>query len=280
MKKVYLLLLIVIVTSYCFSQNDDNEPFEIFNERNEDGSVVVFAKNNYLCDESVIIDFSVLKNMQTDVELPFKTIVSAKTKKVKLFTITVINKKKESNLSYVSKNCHGNIFYGKHNDEYIYLLPYQEGETYSLDQGYGGKFSHYIKNKKYGLDFNMPNATPICAARGGIVIAVKDDSNKRGKSIKYKGYGNYITIYHDDGSFSDYYHLQKGGSRVMVGDQVDAGQVIALSGNTGWTSGPHLHFQVYLYNKNMEVETIKTKFLIEKEVGIFLKEKGKYTAVR
>ncbi|MBL4669207.1 MAG: M23 family metallopeptidase [Flavobacteriales bacterium] len=210
--------------------------------------------------------------METDVKLPFKGVVPAGVKGFKLFTLTIKDKTKGSQLGYITKYCHGDVFNGKHDDRYIYTIPYQEGKKYSLDQGYGGNFSHFMKGKTHALDFTMPEGTLICAAREGLVIFVKDDSNKRGKTIKYQAFGNYITIYHKDGSLANYFHLQKKGSKVKVGDKVSAGQVIALSGNTGWSSGPHLHFQVFSFDEKMEVKSISTKFKQEEGKAIILKK--------
>ncbi|MDB4534797.1 M23 family metallopeptidase [Vicingaceae bacterium] len=109
----------------------------------------------------------------------------------------------------------------------------------------------------------MEEGTSVCAARDGIVLSVKEDSDRHGKTIKYIDYGNYVTIYHKDGSMADYFHIKKNGSKVKVGDKVVAGQVIALSGNTGWSSGPHLHFQVYGFDEDMELKSIPTKFKVE-----------------
>ena len=126
----------------------------------------------------------------------------------------------------------------------------------------------------------MKEGTTICAARDGIVIDVKEDSNKGGKTIKFQEYGNYITIYHKDGTMANYYHLQKNGSKVKVGDKVKAGDEIALSGNTGWSSGPHLHFQVYSFNEDMEVKSIPTKFKQKENKAVTLvKNKEGYVSV-
>ncbi|WP_309997394.1 M23 family metallopeptidase [Chryseobacterium sp. 2987] len=51
-----------------------------------------------------------------------------------------------------------------------------------------------------------------------------------------------------DGTFAQYYHLKENGVKVNLGDQVKKGDVIALSGNTGWCNGPHLHFVCYIPN--------------------------------
>ena len=254
-------------------QNSKNEPFEVYNIQNEeDGSTVIYATNTFLCEESIIIEFSILKNMVADVQLPFKGVVPAGATAFKLLTLTIKDKTKESQFGFITKFCHGNIYEGKHNDSTIYLIPYQAGKQHPIGQAYGGKFSHYLKGSTHAIDFDMEIGTPICAARDGIVIFVKDDSNKHGKTIQFQEYGNYITIYHEDGTMANYFHLQKNGSKVKIGDKVTAGQVIALSGNTGWSSGPHLHFQVFSYTKDMDFKSIPTLFLQENGKTITLEK--------
>ncbi|MBL4667682.1 MAG: M23 family metallopeptidase [Flavobacteriales bacterium] len=280
MKNVFILLILsfFILPSHA---KDSEELFEVFNIRNEeDGSTVVYATNNYMCDESVLIEFNTLKNMEADVKLPFRTVVPAGSKKYKLFTLTIKNRSKGSQLGYTTRFCHGNAFEGEHDDKHVYTIPYKEGEQYGIGQAYGGRFSHYMKGKTHAIDFTMPEGTSICAARDGIVIFVKDDSNKHGKTIKYQSYGNYITIYHSDGTMANYFHLKKNGSKVKVGDKVKAGEVIALSGNTGWSSGPHLHFQVFRFDENMEVKSVATKFRqVEGKAIILKKSKEGYLSV-
>ena len=272
MRKIFTILFIVVFTLPNFAQNSD-EPFEVYNVRNEEtGTTVVYAKNNYLCEESVIVEFKTLKNMEADKALPFKTVVPAGVKKYKLLTLTIKDRTKGSQLGYISKYCHGNAFKETHDYRYVYTIPYEEGKQFSIDQGYGGRFSHYMKGKTYALDFSMKEGTPICAARGGIVILVKDNSNKHGKTMKYQSFGNYVTIYHEDGTMANYFHIKKRGSKVKVGDKVEAGQVIALSGNTGWSSGPHLHFQVFSFDEDMNVKSIPTKFRQENGKAITLKK--------
>jgi murein DD-endopeptidase MepM/ murein hydrolase activator NlpD len=272
MKNIFTLL-VVSLSILPTQAKEAEELFEVFNVRNEeDGSTVVYATNNFVCDESVLIVINTLKNMEADVELPFKAVVPAGAKKYKLFTLTIKNRAKGSQLGYTTKFCHGNAFERNHDDKFVYTIPYKEGEQYGIGQGYGGKFSHFIKGATHAIDFTMPEGTSICAARDGVVIFVKDDSNKQGKTMKYQEYGNYITIYHKDGSLANYFHIKKKGSKVKVGDKVKAGDVIALSGNTGWSSGPHLHFQVYSFDEEMEVKSIPTKFRQENDKAILLKK--------
>jgi len=270
--KNILALLLIIVSLSALAQKSDKE-FDVYNVRNqEDGSAIVYATNNYLCDESVLIRFNTLKNMKADVDLPFKGVIPAGAKEYKLFTLTIKDRTKESGFGYITKYAHGNVFDGKHDDSYVYTLPYQDGEQYGIGQAYGGQFSHFIKGRTHAIDFTMDVGTPICAAREGVVIAVKEDSDKRGKTYKSQKHGNYIVIYHEDGTMANYFHLKKSGSKVKVGDRVAAGQVIALSGNTGWSSGPHLHFQVYTFDTEMELKTVPTKFRQEGGKTLLLKK--------
>lgn len=125
---------------------------------------------------------------------------------------------------------------------YIYALPYEKGKTFRVIQGYFSRFTH---KERAALDFNMKRGTKICAAREGVVVRVKEDGKKGGLDKKYRVDGNNIVIQHPDGSRAGYWHLQYNGALVNVGDTVKKGQVIALSGKTGYAFNPHLHFLVW-----------------------------------
>jgi murein DD-endopeptidase MepM/ murein hydrolase activator NlpD len=108
------------------------------------------------------------------------------------------------------------------------------------------------------IDYDAPEGTPIYAALNGVVIAVKDDSNKGGLEKKFEADGNFIEILHKHDEISEYEHLRQHSAKVKIGDRVSAGQIIAEVGNTGWSECPHLHFMVY--PKNKEYKTIKIHF--------------------
>jgi murein DD-endopeptidase MepM/ murein hydrolase activator NlpD len=132
-----------------------------------------------------------------------------------------------------------------------YALPYPAGKAYRVIQCSNTIFSH--KNQ-HAIDFYMKVGTPICAARGGIVIAVAQDFKKGGYDMKYFYEGNHIIIKHTDGSTAWYWHLAYKGVLVQIGDTVQAGTIIGKSGNTGYTAIPHLHFQIFdANNKDMDV---------------------------
>lgn len=133
---------------------------------------------------------------------------------------------------------------GKFKDDssYIYTLPFEHKKKVFLVQGYESKlFSH--KNEK-ALDFKVKAGTEVCAARGGVVFAMRNDSDKGGLKPENLSDGNYIFIRHDDGSEANYWHFKTGGVLVNVGDSITTGQLIGYSGNTGYSAFPHLHFEV------------------------------------
>ena len=156
--------------------------------------------------------------------------------------------------------------------DYLYDLPYAKGKQYRVEQGYNGVFSHRGENS---LDFNMKQGTPVRAAREGLVIAVVQRFSESCWSDACRDKANYVLVYHSDGTIGDYSHLQYNGARVVIGDTVRKGQLIALSGNTGYTRGPHLHFDCYLPGIENK-RTVMTRFRITTgKTWAYLKE-GKW----
>ncbi|CAH0176871.1 M23 family metallopeptidase [Chryseobacterium sp. Bi04] len=149
-----------------------------------------------------------------------------------------------------------------YNPNYIYDLPYKKGEVYRIIQGYYGSFSHY---NSLALDFDMPEGTEVLAARDGIVMSVVQNNNHGCATNDCIRFSNYISILHNDNTIAGYYHLQFNGAKVKSGDIVKKGMVIGLSGNTGWSSQPHLHFICgrNIYRKGWT--QVKTLFRVEDE---------------
>ncbi len=151
----------------------------------------------------------------------------------------------------------------KDDTSYVYGLPFEPGTAHLLVQGYFGMFTH---KERAALDFKMKVGTKILAARGGVVVRLKEDGSKGGASRKYRSEGNSVIIQHSDSSRAGYWHLQKDGVFVNVGDTVRQGQVIGLSGKTGYTAFPHLHFLVWGYDKNGRWKQIATRFQTSKGI--------------
>ncbi len=113
-----------------------------------------------------------------------------------------------------------------------FRLPF-EGGPYSIVQGPSCPgFSHAAVPE--AIDFVMPEGTHLVAVQSGKVIFAAWDGD----------YGNQVRVEHDNGLISWYSHIQPNGFRVSVGDRVVQGQLIALSGNTGYSTGSHLHFEI------------------------------------
>lgn len=199
-------------------------------------------------------------------------VVPGKTEKFVLTSFKIPEKAGWS-FSYNTVYVKGDI-YAEHNDDYAYALPFAKGQTYKLTQGYNGRFSHANMN---ALDFTMPMEAPIHASREGLVIEVLEKSKKGCNSPKCIDDANFIRILHDDGTIVSYSHLQFKGALVEVGDTVERGQLIGECGQTGYASGPHLHFSVYK-NTKMGTLTLPTKFSISPDQSGQLSEGSSYTA--
>lgn len=137
---------------------------------------------------------------------------------------------------------------------YRYPRPWR-GDTFRQSQGANGLFSHFTAKGRYAVDIAMPEGTPVVAARDGVVVSTRND---QAGAAPNPG-GNHVRILHDDGTMGVYLHLQRGSVQVAPGQRVYAGAQIARSGNTGHSTGPHLHFVVQR-NVGLAVESIPFQF--------------------
>lgn len=114
-----------------------------------------------------------------------------------------------------------------------------------LSQGIRGRT--HRGRMEYAYDLAVSIGTPIYAMRAGKVIALRDKYPDTGGGKENAARFNFIWIEHDDGYRSVYVHLQQGFKskvNLKAGDHIEAGQLIGYSGNSGWSSGPHLHVEV------------------------------------
>lgn len=270
MKKLHLMCLLIFIA---FHLQGQGVSFQTIKEGKD--MISFYATNTNFCPYQGTI------RLKDSVEVLLSNLskqnyfsIAAQTSKQLLFKVK-LNDTLQTTLNYDYSLLLGDTTSSKPDTNFVYFLPYAHQTKQKMMQGYNGRFSH---RGQFALDFRMKKATPICAARSGVVVKVKQDSNKGGAKSKYSADANLIVIYHpEDGTFAYYLHLLLNGSKVKVGEQVKAGQNIALSGNTGWSTIPHLHF-VAKKSIFMDYETIPTKFqLSENSVG-FIKKKGKYFA--
>lgn len=173
---------------------------------------------------------------------------------------------------------------GNHDGDAEYGLPLQvtgpRATPLHISQAWNGSGSHATAEHRHAVDFAAPVGTPVLAARDGVVMQVESrfadntasysssSDNIASNSIASPATlpashdtdgiverANSVRVLHDDGSMALYAHLQRGGVRVLPGQRVRRGQVIALSGNSGFSLGPHLHFAVQV-NRGLRLESV------------------------
>ncbi len=109
----------------------------------------------------------------------------------------------------------------------------------------------------------MDVGTYLTAVRAGTVVWVKDDYHMSGRTNYFLDKANVIKILHDDGTFSSYAHILMDTAIVKEGDNVAVGDMLARSGSSGFSTGPHLHFSV-IKNSGLKNIAIPFKFVDDK----------------
>lgn len=139
--------------------------------------------------------------------------------------------------------------------EYGYPL---QTASLRIQQAWDGGFSHADDENRHAVDFAAPLGTPVLAARDGVVMQSEagfGDATPGEDDAGLVARANFIRVLHDDGTMALYAHLQTGGVLVRLGQHVRRGQVIGLSGNTGRSTAPHLHFVVQA-NRGMRLQSV------------------------
>jgi murein DD-endopeptidase MepM/ murein hydrolase activator NlpD len=150
-------------------------------------------------------------------------------------------------------------FRARHDDAYRYAAPLPPG-SFQLAQGPGGKFSHTEAQSLHAYDLAVDEGTPVLAARDGTVMQVERDFYGSGLDMdRFGDRANSVRVLHSDGSMGVYAHLEWESTIVSPGQRVRVGQQLGRSGNTGFSSGPHLHFVVQV-NQGMQLVSVPIEF--------------------
>ncbi len=220
-----------------------------FDLRQDGDRVVQVARNRYMVPVMIHWEISTLANLEPTSAMSGATLLPAAAKPqaagaaVELAQLRILDGR---------KNFHRELaFRARFGDpraqpaDYAYGIPYLRGLMYSVLQGFHGAFSHKGSNE-YAVDFDCPVATRVLAARDGVIVATNDAAQGSGTSPEFLEYKrvNFVLVMHDDGTIGEYLHLSPSGVVVKPGQHVRRGQELALSGFTGYSSTPHLHFQV------------------------------------
>jgi murein DD-endopeptidase MepM/ murein hydrolase activator NlpD len=149
----------------------------------------------------------------------------------------------------------------RHRPLEAYRVPFAISSNYPVTQAFPEVATHTTRDSHYAVDVAMPIGTDVFAARGGVVFDVATSNFRGGLDPERDGpAANVVRIMHDDGTYAIYAHLNTNTIRVRPGARVKRGQYIADSGNTGFSSGPHLHFAV-VRNAGMRIESVPIMFL-------------------
>lgn len=248
----------------------DKGSVEVYRAEKEE-HIELHARNTHLFPITIELGVET-ERLETSKRLPVVDVVPANTSQLLVsFKYTDLSQGWDLRTKY--RYYVGSIF-ARHNDSFAYRLPFPVGETYKVDQGFGGSFSHY-GDLRHALDFNMPTGTRIYAARSGKVVMMEEKHNRGGGTEDMMEYANFITILHDDGTFADYSHLRHQGVEVRLGQEVRTGQLIGYSGATGYATGPHLHFTVKKAKRGGGFISIPVKFTTKDGI-VELKEGQSY----
>lgn len=217
-----------------------------------------YIRNDYAGSVEVEIILAEGDNVQTKPNLPKRFIIESGTSDT-LIDVSGINEHEPWRLALKYRYVIGSPI-THYSPTVSYLPPIAPNASFEISQAFGGSFSHTDDQNKYAVDIAMPVGTPVYAARAGIVLEADDDYFKGGDNKAYSSEANSIRILHDDGAMSIYAHLELEKAQVYPGLAVAAGQLIGYSGNTGFTTGPHLHFAVQV-NQGMALVSVPFTFI-------------------
>lgn len=224
-----------------------------------DGDIQLFARNDYFAPVQLVLGLERLH----DVELPppdqsLRFVVPAR-EQTFLMSFQPSADAVQPNVDYRYLYVIGDPE-ATHSPEEAYRAPFAVAGEHLISQAYPYAITHTTPDSYYAVDIAMPIGTGVYAARGGVVIEVASTNFRGGLDPNQNGaQANLIRILHRDGTYAIYAHLNWNTIRVRPGDTVARGEYIADSGNTGFSTGPHLHFAV-IKNGDLRSESVPVVF--------------------
>jgi murein DD-endopeptidase MepM/ murein hydrolase activator NlpD len=241
MKRYFLFALLLFLPRHLYGADELPSIIDFVKEQDGD-TITLSVRSKYVSEFTVTLE-ATLENMTASRPVPF-TVQSAGRTSFVLVRFKRTDKTRRWRYRYQPFWQFGARRVTTSNDA-DYAMPFGPGR-YVVMQGPRGTFSHFAgTGSENAVDWTCPEGTIVCAARAGRVVGARQDSNIGGPDRSFRPFANYVIIKHDDGTFAEYVHLQKDGVMVHLGDEVTVGQPIGLSGQTGFASKPHLHFDVF-----------------------------------
>ncbi len=217
----------------------------------------IFAVNGYHGPVEIELSMAGAENVEPDRPLPLRVVVGAASER-RILLVAPQNPQAGWSYEFNARVALGDPA-ARHSPAALYRVPFAEGR-FPVSQGFNGKYTHNTEGNEFAVDIAMPEGTPLVAARDGVVMDVAQDFFDSGLDQQLMERANVVRILHDDGTIATYAHLQLETARLPAGSRVRAGQYIADSGNSGYSSGPHLHFVVQK-NGGMTMRSVPFQFV-------------------
>jgi murein DD-endopeptidase MepM/ murein hydrolase activator NlpD len=251
----FLFLLAVSVLS--FAAQAQNYPFTVTSEQQGNKHVLV-AKNTGRAPVQVFVTMVEATNAASRPAMPFDRVVNAG-QTVQLTEVGSANGVAGYSFRYRTMWQLGDPK-AVHDPRAAYRLPFENNKRYVVSQAPGGPlFTHTTAAQRDAIDIAMPEGESIVAARAGIVIENVRPFDTGRPEPYYYDKANVVRILHDDGTWADYAHLLKYSANIVPGQRIEAGVEIGLSGSSGFSTGPHLHFVVQK-NEGGKVVSVPVQF--------------------
>lgn len=237
----------------------DATPGVIISHRSVNGLFRIEAQNDYYAPVEVLLALDAIDNLALPApDQPFSWVVPARSRKL-LLELALLDPDWPATAEYRDMTLLGDPD-SSHTPVTPYRAPFAIASVFTVTQAFPVGVTHRTPDSFHAVDLSMPVGTNIHAARAGLVFDVASTNFAGGRNPeRYLASANVVRILHNDGSYSVYAHLNWNSIRVQPGDEVERGQYIADSGNTGFSSGPHLHFAV-IRNKGLRVESVPIVF--------------------
>jgi len=221
-------------------------------------SPVYLLHNDFWGPVEVELRFEEAVNVLSEPSLPARFVIPAQTEQT-LVGIGALDEKRGFSYRLGMSSVPGRPI-NRQIEGMVVLPPFATTEEYPVSQGFLGEKTHKSPDAKFAVDIAMPVGTAIHAVRSGTVMDVEEDFNRGGTDFqKFADKANHVRILHDDGTMALYAHLDLASVGVRPGARIQAGQKIARSGNTGFSSGPHLHFAIQ-QNTGMQLVSVPFQF--------------------